>query len=195
VTISWQQRRDLLEAVNPLLDFEGVVNTASLGYDERIVHRSSPSGGRHLDLVLKTLDISESDGIIDVGCGKGSAMKTLMRYPFKRCDGLEISESLGVIARRNFEILGVQTEIFTGDAALFKGFDRYTFFYLYNPFPPAILVNFIENMHSYNKNQTTIIYNTPSGGLHLEGLGYKLVSHHPRDDGSGNYTNVYKRYN
>src|SRR5205823_9337716 len=49
------------------------------------------SGGPSLQFVLDTLKISATDAILDLGCGKGGAMITLAKYPFRRIDGIDIS--------------------------------------------------------------------------------------------------------
>jgi hypothetical protein len=59
------------------------------GLDPARARDYSNSGGTRLKSILKMLDISRADCVIDVGCAKGGVMITLARY-FGRVDGLEL---------------------------------------------------------------------------------------------------------
>lgn len=45
---------------------------AALGLDTKEVFIPSPSGGKHLRRILVDLVIRQGDGVIDIGCAKGS---------------------------------------------------------------------------------------------------------------------------
>lgn len=55
---------------------------------------------------LKRMDISESDSIIDMGCGKGLAMYYMSKFPFGKIAGIELSESLLKMAKKNLKEIG-----------------------------------------------------------------------------------------
>jgi hypothetical protein len=146
--------------------------------------RSSPSGNAYLARLLRHIGITAMDSIIDVGCEKGSAMRTMLRFPFARIDGLELSEYLAAIARANFRKLReTRSMIFVCNAATFKEFDAYNFVYFYDPFPETVMSKVIENlMHSIQraKRKVTIIYNNPTcSGTILATKAFRLVGDFP----------------
>lgn len=87
--------------------------------------------------MLKKLSIDESDCILDVGCGKGKAISYMIRFPFQKIDGLDISEKLIKIAEKNFSILKQKRRVhlYVCDARHFERFDNYNYLFFYNPFP------------------------------------------------------------
>ena len=126
------------------LDFLGVVDTGTLGLDPKLVHRSSPSGGRELVRLLSSCGVGRDDAMLDVGCGKGNAIRTMQRLPFARVDGLELAPELVAVARANFGRLGSRhTTIFECDARRFDRYADYSYLYLYNPFPAEVMERFL----------------------------------------------------
>jgi predicted rRNA methylase YqxC with S4 and FtsJ domains len=57
-------------------------------------HHYSSSGNKYLENVLQNLNIQPTDNIIDLGCGKGGALITMAKFPFKEIYGVEYSEGL-----------------------------------------------------------------------------------------------------
>jgi SAM-dependent methyltransferase len=136
-----------------------------LGLNPELSSRYEPSDNITLHRVLKDLEITQEDNIIDVGCGKGSAMRTMLKYPFSRVDGIEISGLLSDIAEKNFRILKTKNvRIFNIDAAEFKNFDDYNYIYFYNSFPENVMRKVVENIAESLKRKEralTIIYANP----------------------------------
>jgi SAM-dependent methyltransferase len=147
------------------LDFTSQIQPQAGGYDPAVVFKSSPSGGGFLRRVLDDLEITAADAIIDIGCGKGSAMRTMAEYPFYKVDGVELSERIADIARRNFSKLGCdKCTVFTMNAADFTAYDHYGFVYFYNPFPAAVMSKVIDNLlDSLTRAQRklVVIYDNP----------------------------------
>jgi SAM-dependent methyltransferase len=143
----------------------GWVSARDSGLSEERAHWHSNSGGPDLDDVLRTLPISESDTLLDIGCGKGGAMVTLAQYPFARVDGVEISANLAQIARRNLRRLGIsKANVFCRDAAEFREIDDYNYFYMYNPFPEQVVRHVTDNLRqSLDRcpRKVTLIYKNP----------------------------------
>ena len=111
--------------------------------------------------MLERLDIKSTDKILDVGCGKGSALKTISKFPFGLVAGIELSEVIASIARNNFRKTTYnQIEIFTGDILDFDFLSNFNIFYLYNPFSREILQKFISKLYMVGYGHT-IIYNNP----------------------------------
>ncbi len=145
------------------LDFLTTINPQDVGLNARQVNRSTPSGSRYLARVLRDLKVTADDSILDVGCGKGSAMRSMLRFPFGRIDGIELSEHIAAIAERNFEKLkagGVR--VFVADAARFAGYDDYNMVYLYNPFPASVMAHVVDALIesvSRSERELVVIYN------------------------------------
>lgn len=129
------------------LDFE-FASLSELGLDpERSVQHEN-GGGPLLRGLLRQLGITESDAALDLGCGKGGAMATLAAYPFRAVGGVEISPALAGVARENLlaKLRLTKCRVFQADAATFTDLDEYTYIFLYNPFPAAVLEQVIANL-------------------------------------------------
>lgn len=148
------------------LDFMTFIEPQSVGLDPSIAFRSSPSGNKYLVNILKDLNISSEDSIIDIGCGKGSAIYKMLKFPFSRIDGIELSEQIASIAVNNFKKLRTnRVKIITCDASSFKDFDPYNIIYLYNPFPGCVMISVIDaliNSICKLQREMIIIYNNPT---------------------------------
>ena len=158
-----------------------LVNVDHIALSHERSHMHSDSGGPDLKRLLDMLPIERSDAVIDMGCGKGGAMLTLAKYPFARIDGVEISESLTRIARRNIERLKIaNAHIFCSDAADFSDLDRYTHVYMCNPFPEPVMRCVLSNINDslLRRDRTlTLIYRNPIfNGLLLE-YGFAKILH------------------
>ncbi len=104
-------------------DFLTTVSQEKLGLDPKKYVRCSPSGNKYLANVLNKLEIKESDSVMDIGCGKGSVLRLLIKYPFKNICGIEVSETLCEICKKNMERLNdKRVIIYNLDA---RNFDDY----------------------------------------------------------------------
>lgn len=149
------------------LDFLEVVEAEDLGLDPNQAVESAPSGNKYLRAVFKKLPIGPTDSILDVGSGKGSAMRVMLEFPFLRVDGVEISPRIVQIAQSNFEKLKTPSErykIFQMDATRFNELDPYNHFYFYNPFSSEIMESVVQNIVVSIRRaprRVLIIYNNP----------------------------------
>lgn len=148
------------------LDFITIVQPEAVGLDPSRAYRSSPSGDEYLERLLRDCQINHSDSILDVGCGKGNAIRWMTHFPFAKVDGLELAEPLAAIARRNFSRLGEnRVTIYTGDATSFHGYDAYNFIYLYNPFPAVVMTAVLQELgRSLDRHprELILVYNNPT---------------------------------
>jgi tRNA1(Val) A37 N6-methylase TrmN6 len=168
------------------VDFSTIVEPGEAGLDPlRAVH-SSGSGDLFLKHVLKQLDIDAQDSILDVGCGKGSAMRVMLRFPFHRIDGIELSDQLASVARDNFRRLRVPADrwkIITADAAAFKDLDHYNYIYLFHPFFAEVMVQFMDNLAlslCRRPRRLRIIYCNPVYHEHIVSAGtFSKVCEYP----------------
>ena len=130
-----------------------------------IANHHAESGGPYLDTVLDYLDITKSDSILDIGCGKGGALITLSRHPFRRIAGVDISKDLLETARTNFSKLKIKNiHLYQSDASKFQKLEEYNYIYMFNPFPCNIMKNVITNINQSlksNPRKIIIIYNNP----------------------------------
>lgn len=116
-------------------------------YDKSMSVQYEPSRAG-FQQVLRKLNITNNDSIIDIGCGKGKAISLLSKFPFKSIDGFDISIELCKIAQNNLMQLGIKnSEIFCENALVFDSYDKYNFFYLYNPVPPKVFEVVFEKIN------------------------------------------------
>src|SRR5690349_18935200 len=81
------------------LDLVKYVNHEDLGFTLDTGYRYEWSSSKYLKKVLKDLNISNNDSIIDLGCGKGAALICFSKFPFKKSVGIELSKELTEICR------------------------------------------------------------------------------------------------
>ena len=149
------------------VDFSGVVYPSEAGLDPALAQAHVGSGDKRLRAVLRDLRISAADRIIDIGCGKGSAMKIMLEFPFARVDGIEASESIAAVARANFSKLRTPPEryrVISADAAQFTSVDDYNYIYFYNPFACEVMAAFMKNLvESLERapRRLTVVYDNP----------------------------------
>jgi len=146
-----------------------------------VFHASS--GGPHLEKVLKNLQIRETDAAIDLGCGKGGAILTMSKYPFCRVDGVDLSEPVIRIAENNLSRMRIsKATIYHADASSFRDLDRYTFVYLYHPFPAIVMADVMRNIADSLKRsprKMTLIYRNPVCHPLVVESGYRKIADFP----------------
>ena len=147
------------------LDFLESVGPEHFGFDPEVVYHSAPSGGRDLVNVFRGLKISPSARLLDIGCGRGSAIRAILKFPFERVDGLEVIPELASIAQKNFRLLNERrTSIHVADATTFHGYGQYSHFYMFNPFPAEVMEQCLERILTARDaagTPTTLIYVNP----------------------------------
>jgi SAM-dependent methyltransferase len=135
------------------------------GLDFSPVHDGA-SAGVFLADILRTLDIRGGSRIIDLGCGKGSAMCTMARFPFEEVAGVELSDALVRIAQVNAAKLRLRNLTFyVSDAADFTDYDRFSHFYMFNPFPAEVMEAVMNNLVislARKPRRITVIYCFPA---------------------------------
>ena len=147
------------------IDFQSVALPEDLGLDPTVVFPSSPSGGTELRRLLRGIEVRRRSRALDIGCGKGSAIRTMLRLPFARVDGLEVAPELAAAARSNFARLHERrTTIYTADATHFDRYRDYDFLYLYSPFPAVVMAQcmarVIESVDERPRTVTILYVNT-----------------------------------
>ena len=152
------------------VDVSGV-GIADLGLDGSRAHEYSDSGFL-VNQLFRT--IPGGDAVLDIGCGKGGAMLSLLRH-FRKVDGIEIAPALVDRARHNLRRHRLRCQIVCADATTFNQYGSYDTFYLYNPFPAEVLGQVVEKIWQ-QRPDGRIIYLNPHFPEVLEGRGFHEIS-------------------
>jgi protein-L-isoaspartate O-methyltransferase len=124
-------------------------SVSELGLSADKSHHYAHSGGVHLEKVLNRLNITADAAIVDFGSGKGGALITFAKYPFKKISGVELLPELVAIAEQNFKKLNISNvTMIVSDAADFTDLDTYNYFYFYSPFPRSVMAAVMHNIQS-----------------------------------------------
>ncbi|MBS6397602.1 MAG: class I SAM-dependent methyltransferase [Clostridiales bacterium] len=145
-------------------DFSEWMSQEEAGFEESQGNKYQPVTDS-LVKVLRHFPINIEDSILDIGCGKGKAMYLMSRLPFRRIEGYDLSDRLAVIANKNFRRLGLrQCRAVQGNALTFTEYDKFNYFFMFNPFPQEIFEVMMGNlMESLKRNprKCVLIYLNP----------------------------------
>lgn len=174
-------------------DFVAIIEPEAAGLNPFEAYRSSPSGGSHLISLLNVIKISPRDNILDIGCGKGSALRSMLSLPFNQIAGIELSKIVGDICKRNFSLINdKRVSVYACDALLFDAYSQFNIYYFYDPFPAKVFAQVllkIRTSNIKNDHEQLIIYNNPTCHSLILQQGFKLHRTYP--DKWGNGINVY----
>jgi SAM-dependent methyltransferase len=147
------------------VDVVRAMSNEELGIDPDRGQPYVSSGDGDLRELLDVLGIEATDGIVDLGCGKGGTLLIMAGFPFARLVGVELSPVLVRTAARNLKRKRVQNaELINLDAGAFDGYDGLTHAYLFNPFPAPVLAAAMSNLEASLDRQPrrfTIVYKNP----------------------------------
>jgi len=118
---------------------EGVVELEQLGLDGADRSRYLATGWSVLPRILPRRSVGPDDVFIDFGSGMGRVVLQAATYPFRRVIGVELSEELNAIARRNLELSRPslrcqEVELVATDVLRYRVPDDVTVAFLANPF-------------------------------------------------------------
>jgi len=151
------------------------IPVADLGLPADRAHGHGSSGGPALARIVTTIGVPRGSVAVDLGSGKGGAALTLSRLGFEEVIGVELSEDLIRIARRNAERLGRRNVRFVhADAGAFRDYDRVTHVYMFNPFPAEVMSDVIANLReslARFPRVVTILYVNPAYPQAIESSG------------------------
>jgi SAM-dependent methyltransferase len=156
-----------------------VVDLDALGIESEERVRYEPSGWLDLRRALRGRDVGPDDVFLDLGSGKGRVVLAAARYPFKRVIGVELSEQLNDVARRNLKAMQPKlrcraVEIVSADVVDYEIPDDVTLVYLYNPFRGAVFDAAMRKLiASVDRRPRTVrvLYRTPLERARLEATG------------------------
>ena len=119
--------------------------------DNAIRYQSAPR--RVTKYMIASLDVDcEKFDFIDFGSGKGRALLVASEFPFRRIIGIEISEKLHKLAKRNVEIYNnpaqrcFNIDLRCMNATTFPLPETNTVFHFYHPFMPGVLRPVLQNI-------------------------------------------------
>lgn len=130
-----------------------------------------------LRVLLKKLNISKNDVIIDIGSGKGRVLLVASEFGFKEARGIEFSANLCRIANDNIKIYQqkkkpkTKFEIIKIDASKYQFKDDESVFFMYNPFDYMILNKVLQNISESLQRRPRdiqIIYAYPVNRQYIE---------------------------
>jgi SAM-dependent methyltransferase len=146
-----------------------VVQHEELGLVDKDRVHYVPSGWWSLRRILPRNDVSEDDVFVDLGAGMGRIVLLAAMYDIRRVVGVEISDRLSDMARRNIEAVGhrlccKQVDIITTDVLDFRIPDDASIIYMYSPFKGEIFRAVVDNIIASvdrSPRRVRIIYRFP----------------------------------
>lgn len=124
-----------------------------------------PSEKKYVQKAFAELDFNTKPSFLDVGCGKGYVLHLAAGYPFARIGGVEYSQEVFAILKRNMERLGrPDIALFNMDARTFTAYGEYDVIYFYNPFGREIMKDVMRAILAQMQKERvyTIIYYNPT---------------------------------
>ncbi len=128
----------------------------------------------------KELPSGDENRMIDIGCGKGKMLAFFSRFDgFAQVCGIEHEPKLEAAARRNLAHLKLDhaVSVIRGDAGNFDGYDRFNWFYLYNPFSGEGMARFLACLReslARKPRKIRLIYVNPTRHEDLAAFGFLL---------------------
>ena len=157
-------------------DFHTTVKSKDLNLNPKQFFNSSPSASSELTKVFNDQKFTSKDSILDIGCGKGSILRLLLKYPLKEIGGIEISKPIYKVCFKNMKkINDKRVNLSCIDARYFEDFKKYNYYYAYNPCSKEIFEEIVIKIKETSKSKKTFIYNNPiwNDVLNKNGFVYK----------------------
>jgi hypothetical protein len=130
----------------------GLIESSDLGVESADAIGYSALEYTHIFWALQMIPFPPADVVfVDYGAGKGRVLATAAAHRFQKVIGVEISEALAGIARRNVGSMrqrrAAHVEVYCLDAASFPVPDDGNVFFFFNPFIGATLSEVIDRIH------------------------------------------------
>jgi hypothetical protein len=145
------------------------ISPAALGIEGPDRMGYEPTRWKSLPTLLPRSEVSPSDVFVDFGSGMGRMVQQAAAYPFARVVGVEVSEQLNQVARRNYaanrqRLACKDVDFVTCDAVEFPIPDDLTHAYLFNPFVGEtfrrVVANIVASVDRAPR-RTLLIYQNP----------------------------------
>ena len=161
------------------IDTTGIIEQEEIYVEEPEREGYQGSGWIDLRRMLRPGEVKPDDVFLDLGSGKGKVVLLAARYPFARVIGVEISEQLNEIARRNLEAARGRrrcehVELVTADVLKYEIPADVNVVYLYNPFRgslfDAVVAKLIDSVDRHPR-KVRVIYLNPKEHNRLMATG------------------------
>jgi 16S rRNA G966 N2-methylase RsmD len=125
----------------------------------------------------------EQIAFFDVGFGKGNVLIEAMRFGIVMVGGIELSETMVTICRKNMEILGWKgAKLYNENAAeINEPLDDFNLFYMFNPFPESVMKLFLQNLIASKKRKPRkifVVYFHATLHRVVEDAGFQTIFNH-----------------
>lgn len=136
-------------------------------------HDYVPTRGRAFRKLMESMSFPKQSVFVDFGSGKGKLLLLASRYSFKRVVGIEFSDELCEIARRNFAAhrdrvrTCSEVEIVCSDVVDYKIKHDENIFFLFNPFGRSVMRQVLANIqrsYELNPRPLWLVYADPFYG-------------------------------
>lgn len=137
----------------------GVTTRGFVTFDEADQYPYSMTSYPAIVSVLRRVQPTPNDVLVDLGCGMGRVLACAARLPMREVVGVEMSEALCAIAQRNARKLRkgkTPIRIICGKAQAFD-FSHTTILYMYNPFGRETLQQVLRDLVSSWKGTARVI--------------------------------------
>ena len=131
-------------------------------FKEQGAHEPTPTHYIVLDVLFKYFEFGPRSHLLDVGCGSGRVLAYFLKQRFPgRVTGIELDPDLAQIAKR-WSSRYPSVEVLQGNV-LDIDLGKYTDFYLFNPFDPGVLQQFIYAVETQVSKPCTIVHMSDNG--------------------------------
>jgi SAM-dependent methyltransferase len=129
----------------------------------RFGRKYQPSSEAELSEAVRFLDVDPRTlTFIDLGCGKGRTLLVAAKLGFKQVIGVEFTQELAEVARKNLQKMGVANGgIVQGDVGEYRFPDGDLVVYLYNPFSEEVMRKVVPNLRECASRKLYVIYKVP----------------------------------
>jgi SAM-dependent methyltransferase len=137
--------------------------------NKKLMRGYQPSDWKTMKRINQVVGLSRQDVFIDFGSGKGRILYLAARYPLKKIIGVEISEELNAIAKKNlnqhrYKLVCKDIELVKADASDYIPPEDFTIAYFFNPFEGLVFEQVIRNIRNSllaNPRKIWLIYKNP----------------------------------
>jgi len=145
------------------IDTEDIIELKDLGFNPNVGVRYESIPYWHIERIMKSVQTSNNDILVDMGSGKGRILCIASKYKFKKIIGLEISKKLISICHKNMnsfnrELLCSNYELNNCNANDFTIPSNANISFFFNPLK-KVLKNIKESIIDNPRELKIVFYN------------------------------------